>query len=98
MATTTRIERSGPSIRAALAETSPRECAEFEAEFQQALAAAVTSYDLVPLDGVLDRWWGIAVIRAHPLSGDEQAQLARVRAGDLSGLLTRDPAGRWREL
>ncbi len=48
---------------------------------------------LRPLEAVLDRWWGIAAIRANPLSEQEQAQLARARGGDFSGLLTRDQQG-----
>ena len=35
---TTRIERSGPAVRAALAQLSPEECAQFEAEFAGAPA------------------------------------------------------------
>ncbi|MPZ67862.1 MAG: hypothetical protein GEU83_21070 [Pseudonocardiaceae bacterium] len=58
-AATTKIERSGPAIRAVLAEASPAE------------------FDLAPAEAVLDRWWGIAAIRANPLSEQEQAQLAR---------------------
>lgn len=90
---TTRIERSGPAIRAALAEVSPEECAEFEAEFAQALMRAGSEFDLVPAEQVLDRWWGIAVIRANPLSEEEQAQVARANTGDFTGLLARDECG-----
>ena len=56
---TTRIERSGPAVRAALAQLSPEECAQFEAEFAQATARAGAEYDLAPAEAVLDRWWGI---------------------------------------
>jgi len=92
---TTRIERSGLAIRAALAEVSSPECAEFEAEFAQALARAGAEFDLAPVEKVLDRWWGIAVIRANPLSEEEQAQVARAKAGDFTGLLARDERGNW---
>ncbi|MGH3792693.1 MAG: DUF6247 family protein [Pseudonocardiaceae bacterium] len=61
---TTKIERSGPLIRAVLAEFAPDECALFEAEFQQAIRQVSEKFDLAPLDAVLDRWWGIAAIRA----------------------------------
>ena len=98
MATTTRVERSGPSIRAALAETSPEECELFEKEFAEALAVASASYDLVPLDALLDRWWGIAVMRTNPLSPAEQDQLARARTGDFTGLRERDSDGHWHTL
>ena len=46
--TTTKIERTGPSIRAALAEFAPAECEQFEAEFQPALGQAAELFDLAP--------------------------------------------------
>lgn len=95
---TTRIERSGPAVRAALARVSPEECAQFEAEFAQATARAGAEYDLAPAQQVLDRWWGIAVIRANPLSDHEQAQLARAREGVFDGLWERDDHGDWHQL
>lgn len=96
---TTRIERSGPAIRAVLAEVSPDECTRFEAEFAQALAWAGAEFDLARAEAVLDRWWGIAVIRANPLSEEEQAQLARARGeGVFDGLWERDEAGNWVQL
>ena len=99
MATTTRVKRSGPSIRAALAEThSPAECEVFRAEFADALAVAGRTYDLVPLEALLDRWWGIAVMRINPLSPAEQDQLARARAGDFAGLREHDRDGNWHTL
>ncbi len=83
-AATTKIERSGPAIRAALAELAPDECVLFEAEFQQAIVRASETFDLAPLDAVLDRWWGIAAIRANPLSEQEHAQVARAKTGDFN--------------
>ena len=53
-AATTKTERSGPVIRAALAEFAPDECAQFEAEFQQAIAQASETFDLASLDAMLD--------------------------------------------
>ena len=82
---TTKIERSGPAVRAALAEFAPQECAVFEEQFRQALLDAEQRFDLRPAEAVLDRWWGIAAIRANPLSAAEQDQVARARAGDDSG-------------
>lgn len=95
---TTKIERSGPAIRALLTTASPTECAQFEAEFAEALARAGTEFDLAPAEAVLGRWWGIAAIRANPLSEGEQAQLARAQAGDFTGLWERDEAGNWAQL
>ena len=95
---TTKIERSGPVIRAALAEFAPDECAQFEAEFQQAIAQASETFDLAPLDAMLDRWWGIAAIRANPLSQQERAQVERARDGVFDGLWARDEDGNWVQL
>jgi len=97
-AATTRIERSGPSIRAVLAEVSPQECARFEAEFAHALQRAGAEFDLAPAEQVLDHWWGIAVIRANPLTDQEQAQLVRAREGVFDGLWEHDQAGNWVQL
>lgn len=97
---TTRIERWGPAIRAALAQVSPAECAQFETEFAHALtrAGAGAEFDLAPAEQVLDRWWGIAVIRANPLTDHEQAQLTRARDGVFDGLWERDETGDWHQL
>lgn len=96
--TTTRatVERSGPAIRAALAQcAAPAEREQFEAEFRQALAEAAGEFDLAPVEAVLNRWWRITVLRANPLSEHEQAQLARARGGIFDGLWERDESGRW---
>ncbi len=90
-----KIRRSGPAIRAALAEFAPDECEAFEAELGQAIGRAAETLDLAPADAVLDRWWGVAVIRANPLSEQEQAQVARAKTGDFAGLLARDERGDW---
>ncbi|HEX3814388.1 MAG TPA: DUF6247 family protein [Mycobacteriales bacterium] len=82
---TSRIERSGPAIRDALAGSSPDECRRFEVEFQQALATAGETFDLGPVEALLDRWWGIAAIRGNPLTATEQGLVAKARAGDDSG-------------
>jgi hypothetical protein len=92
---TTRIERSGTAIRAVLAEHAPDECAQFEVEFQQAIQRAGQTFDLAPVDALMDRWWGIAAIRANPLSEHERAQVAQAKTGDFSGLLARDEQGDW---
>jgi hypothetical protein len=75
----TKIERSAPAIRAALAEVSPRECAQFEAEFTESLARASAEFDLAPAEAVLNRWWDIAVIRVNPLSEQEATQVAAAK-------------------
>jgi hypothetical protein len=95
MTAATTIERSGPAIRAALAEHSPEECGRFEAELRAALARAGDDFDLGPVERLLDRWWGVAAIRANPLSDRERDQLDRARRGDESGLLSRSEQGDW---
>lgn len=90
--------RSGPGIRAALAQWAPDECQQFEAEFQQALSAAGTTFSLVDAEAVIDRWWRIAVIRAQPLNAEEQEQLRRARSGDFPGLLVQAEDGSFRRL
>jgi uncharacterized protein DUF6247 len=97
-AATTKIKRSGPVIRAALAEFAPDECAQFEAEFQRVIAQASETFNLAPLDTMLDEWWGIAAIRANPLSEQERAQVERARDGVFDGLWARDEDGNWVQL
>ena len=95
---TTTIERSGPAIHAALAELAPDECAEFETEFRAALTRAETSFDLRPVEALLDRWWGAAVTAANPLSEHEHELVTRARAGDDTGWLTHHEDGTWTRL
>lgn len=97
MTAATKVERSGPAIRAALAELAPAECVEFEAEFHQALARADADFDLGHVDAVLDRWWGIAAMCANPLTEQERELIVRARAGVDSGWYARED-GRWVQL
>lgn len=95
---TTKIDRTGPAIRAALAASAPDERAKFENEFKEAAEQAGATFDVNPLDRVLDRWWRIAVARTNALSAREQEQLRRAKAGDYSGMLARDEHGNWVQL
>lgn len=52
---------------------------------------------LAPAAEALDRWWGIAAIRANPLTEAERAQLAPGPATSL-GCGMRDEAGNWIQL
>lgn len=92
------IRRSGPEIRAALAQVAPEECAGFEMEFKTEAGRAAQTFDSAPLDALLDRWWGVAVIRTNPLTDQEQQQLARARHGDVTGMYELDESGGWRQL
>lgn len=94
MTAATRIERTGPAIRAALAELAPDECTEFEAEFHQALAYADADFDLDRVNAVLDRWWGIAAICANPLTEQEHELIEHARAGTDTGWYARED-NRW---
>ncbi len=87
MTAATKIERSGPAIHATLAERAPAECAEFEAEFRQALTRAEIDFDLRPVEALLDRWWGIAAIRAvDAVGGCGRRQHLNVDVGPLTQL------------
>lgn len=57
----------------------------FEQQFRQALLDAEQRFDLGPAEAVLDRWWGIAALRANPLTPAEQDLVARARPGDDTG-------------
>ncbi len=97
MTAATKIERSGPAIRAVLAELSPAECEEFEAEFRQALAHAEADFDLGHADAVLDRWWGVAVMCANPLTEQECELVVQARAGVDTSWYVRENDG-WAQL
>jgi hypothetical protein len=97
-ASTTKIERSAPAVRAVLAQVSPDECAQFEVEFAEGLARAGAEFDLAPAEAVLDRWWGIAAIRLNPLSEQEKAQVVAARGGAVAGLRALDEHGNWVQL
>ncbi|MDQ3763932.1 MAG: DUF6247 family protein [Actinomycetota bacterium] len=73
----------------------PLRCARFEAEFRAALASAADDLDLSTVEAVLGRWHALATMAANPLTPEEQAQLQRVKAGDFTGLYTRDESGNW---
>lgn len=79
------VDRSGPAIRAFLAELSPLEAVRFEREFADALSRAAKSLDLSEADALLTRWWGVATIRANPLTDHEQQLLHRMRSGEPVG-------------
>ncbi|MGH3930749.1 MAG: DUF6247 family protein [Pseudonocardiaceae bacterium] len=93
----TKIERSGPAIRATLAALAPAECAEFEVEFHQALIHTGTDFDLGHVDAVLNRWWGIAAMCANPLTEQERELVVQARAGVDTGWYARED-GRWVQL
>lgn len=90
--------RSGPAIRAVLAELSPAELPEFEAEFRCALAEADEDFDLDRVLAVIDRWRARAYMRLHPPTAEERALVARVEAGDFRGLWVQTDDGGWEQL
>ena len=100
MTTTTRTGpgRSGPEIRAALAEHAPAELVAFERDFQQALSEAAATFDTSTIDRVIDRWWQIAAVRSVELSEAENDQLRRAKAGDFTGLLEQADDGTFRRI
>lgn len=93
------IQRSGPAIHAALAEHGASgELERFEDEMRAALTRAAADLDLACVDAVLGRWHALATMAANPLTDNEQAQVARAKAGDLTGLRARDEHGNWMTL
>jgi hypothetical protein len=96
--TTTKVERSGPAIRTALAEHSPQECIQFESDVRDALARASADLDLARVDAVLTSWHARATIVANPLTAEEQALVQGARAGDFTGLRARGERGAWTTL
>lgn len=92
------IERSGPAIRAALAEHAPADRERFEAELRAALSRAADDLDLAGVNAVLARWHALATMAANPLTDDERAQVARAKVGNFAGLWECDGAGNWVQL
>ncbi|WP_375429725.1 DUF6247 family protein [uncultured Friedmanniella sp.] len=82
MVGTTKIARTGQDISAALRELSPEEAPEFEREYREALVRAADTLDLTESESVLTRWWGIAALRANPLTEEEVDLVRRFRAGE----------------
>jgi hypothetical protein len=92
------VERSGPAIRAALAAHAPEDCTCFEAELRTALAHASDDLDLSGVETVLARWHALATMAANPLTAAERTHVERAKAGDFTGLYTRDEHGNWIQL
>jgi Family of unknown function (DUF6247) len=97
-ATVVVVERSGPAIRAVLAEHSPQECSQFEEELREALSRTSADLDVSRIDKILTRWHRRATIAANPLTAEERAVLERAKAGDYTGLRVRDEHGGWTTL
>lgn len=77
-----RVDRTAPSIRAALASASPDELPDFEAEFHIALTEADDDFDTSRIDQVLNRWWGVAHLRLNPPTAEERAVADMLATGD----------------
>lgn len=96
----TRVERSGPAVRAALlAYASAEECARFEAELRSALVRAAENLDLSGPQEVLAHWHALVTMDAnHPFTDEERELIARMKAGDYTGWRTQDEHGNWIQL
>jgi hypothetical protein len=82
MAVDVRVERSAPAILQVLRDLAPNEAGIFETEFRDALRQASASFDLMPVDQVLNRWWGTAHLRLNPPTVDELEIARRLRKGE----------------
>lgn len=89
------VERTGPAIRAALAEHAPGDLPEYEAEFRVALAEADDDFDIARVDRVITMWWGRAHLRLHPPTDAEREAVTRAVSGDYSGLYSRRNEAVW---
>jgi len=92
------VERTGPAIRAALAAYAPDDEARFTTELRDALVRAGEDLDLARPQAVLGRWHARAVMAVNPLTAAEQAQVARAKAGDVTGFSVRHGDGTWTTL
>lgn len=92
------LPRTSLAIADALAQISSSGREQFESELRTALTHAASTLDLGPVDGVMDRWWLIAVARTQVLTDEEARQVARAHAGDFSGLQEQLPDGTFRRL
>jgi len=61
------------------------DAARFAGELRDALTRAGEDFDLAGQLAVLGRWHARAVMAANPLTAEEQAQVSRVKAGDVTG-------------
>jgi hypothetical protein len=77
---------SGGAVREWLQQHSPTEVPAFEEEFNNALQAAVTTFDLSAANRVVRRWWLLAAGRSQPTTPAELDVVDRARRGDLVGL------------
>jgi hypothetical protein len=82
MAVDVRVERSAPAILQVLRDVAPAQAAEFEGEFRHALEQASATFDLSPVNRVVNRWWGIAYLRLNPPTAEERETARRLRAGE----------------
>lgn len=82
MVATTKIARSGQAVSAALQQLSPQEANQFHREYRDALGRAADHFDLTEAETVLTRWWGIASLRANPLTEEEHDLIRRFHAGE----------------
>ena len=71
-----------------MAELSPAEAAGFEREYRLALTHAAETLDLSDAEAVLDRWWGVATLRANPPTPEEQQLVQRLHGGEDVGWLS----------
>jgi hypothetical protein len=82
MAVDVRVERSVPAILQVLRDVAPAEAALFEGDFRDALQQASATFDLSPVNRVVNRWWGIAFLRLNPPTAEEREAVRRLRAGE----------------
>jgi hypothetical protein len=71
--------RTPAEVRAAL---TGSDRADFERDYQAAVARAAADYDLAPLHDVIDQWWQVAVLAADQVAHQRMLDTAAaLRAG-----------------
>lgn len=85
---TTRIDRTGPAIREALARLDSRACTRFETEFRTAIAETRVDFDITRITDVVNRWWAYTIAEINPDPAADAAW-ARIKAGDESDIVER---------
>lgn len=87
-----RDDRSPRAIRAAL---PPEDQGAFDREYREALDKAKETYDLAPVQRVVDAWWGTAVLKADPDEYEETIRAAERAMAYLERGETPPGAVRW---
>lgn len=77
-----KVGRSGSAILRTLLDLAPDESESFTTEYRAALSRAARSFDLSESEEILNRWWGIANLRANPPTAQERETARLLESGE----------------